>query len=154
MGLVGAWPQSGPTGRPLPPCTPSRPSIGRGRSCSLNASVYPEEEVCLILLFITRYMGPVGPWQRPCRRPLVAQRRAFLINLLLPRTSLRSHSGVSHGSFSPNPPTEEEVSGEVPRQCLVYQRCSGPSADGLGPRLALNNTDSAQCRTTRSTWTG
>ena len=80
----------------------------------------------MILLFITRYMGPVGPWQRPCRRPLVAQRRAFLINLLLPRTSLRSHSGVSHGSFSPSPPTEEEVSGEVPRQCLVYQRRLGP----------------------------
>ena len=34
--------------------------------------------------FITRYMHPEGPWQR----------RAFLNNLILPRTSSRRHSGA------------------------------------------------------------
>ena len=37
------------------------------------------------LLFLTRYMRPEGPWQR----------RAFLNDLFLPRTSLRRHSEAS-----------------------------------------------------------
>ena len=45
-------------------------------------------ECCLFvcdIVFMTRYMRPGGPWQR----------RAFLTNLFLPRTSSRRHSGAS-----------------------------------------------------------
>ena len=40
--------------------------------------------------------------------PLTEQRRAFLINLFLPRTSSRSQSGVSLFSFFPVTPKKKE----------------------------------------------
>ena len=51
----------------------------------------------LILVFITRYMRPEGPWQW----------RAFLNNLFLPQTSSRRHSEVSPPS-TPQPLRENK----------------------------------------------
>ena len=61
----------------------------------------------LILLFITRYMGPGGSWQRRSRCPLQVSGRLFKITFSYPEQTCAEELGIPYLSKATDPQAGE-----------------------------------------------